>query len=131
MEKQKIPIWIYIFQGILCLILAQQIFSYYQFNYWGEIAVSDSEKREVLELAGRTLAMFVIGIVAIVSRNAHYFVVVFIVNIIREGSEAFVDSFFESGISMYSNFFGHLAIVALEVWALVKAYQVSKAQANQ
>lgn len=69
MKYPKIPIWIYLFQGLLCLILAQQAFSYYQFNYWGEIAKSNSDKREILELAGRTLAMFLVDVIVMISRN--------------------------------------------------------------
>jgi len=74
--------------------------------------------------------MFLIGIVVIVSRNPHYFVVVFIVDIARESSEAFVDSFYEIGTAAISNFVGHLGIVSLEVWILVKVYRISKVQAN-
>ena len=128
MEKNKIPLWIYLFQGLLCLILAQQAFSYYQFDYWGEIAVSDSEKRELLELAGRTLAMLIVGIFVMISRNPHYFVVLFVLNIIRETNETFVDTIYETDKSPLVNILVHLVVITLEVWALVKAYKVSKAQ---
>ncbi|HBI01440.1 MAG TPA: hypothetical protein DDY18_07430 [Flavobacterium sp.] len=131
MGKNKIPIWIYLFQGLLCLILAQQAFSYYQFDYWGEIATTNSEKRELLELAGRTLAMFLIGVIVMISRNPHYFVVLFILNIVRETNETFVDTIYETDKSPIVNVVVHLVVIALEVWALIKAYKVSKAQANQ
>lgn len=131
MEKNKIPLWIYLFQGLLCLILAQQAFSYYQFNYWGEIASTDSEKRQLLELAGRTLAMLIVGVIVMISRNPHYFVVLFILNIVRETNETFVDTIYETDKSPIVNILVHLVIISLEVWALVKAYKISKVQANQ
>ena len=131
MEKNKIPVWIYLLQGLLCLILAQQAFSYYQFDYWGEIASTDSEKRQLLELAGRTLAMLIVGVIVMISRNPHYFVVLFILNIVRETNETFVDTIYETDKSPIVNILVHLVIISLEVWALVKAYKVSKSQSNQ
>ncbi len=131
MEKNKIPLWIYLLQGLLCLILAQQAFSYYQFNYWGEIASTDNEKRQLLELAGRTLAMLIVGVIVMISRNPHYFVVLFILNIVRETNETFVDTIYETDKSPIVNILVHLVIISLEVWALVKAYKISKVQANQ
>lgn len=131
MEKNKIPLWIYLLQGLLCLILAQQAFSYYQFDYWGEIASTDSEKRQLLELAGRTLAMLIVGVIVMISRNPHYFVVLFILNIVRETNETFVDTIYETDKSPIVNILVHLVIISLEVWALVKAYKISKVQANQ
>ena len=131
MEKNKIPLWIYLLQGLLCLILAQQAFSYYQFDYWGEIASTDSEKRQLLELAGRTLAMLIVGVIVMISRNPHYFVVLFILNIVRETNETFVDTIYETDKSPIVNILVHLVIISLEVWALVKAYKVSKSQSNQ
>ena len=131
MEKNKIPLWTYLLQGLLCLILAQQAFSYYQFDYWGEIASTDSEKRQLLELAGRTLAMLIVGVIVMISRNPHYFVVLFILNIVRETNETFVDTIYETDKSPIVNILVHLVIISLEVWALVKAYKISKVQANQ
>lgn len=131
MKYPKIPIWIYLFQGLLCLILAQQAFSYYQFNYWGEIATSNSDKREILELAGRTLAMFLVGVIVMISRNPHYFVVLFILNIVRETNETFVDTIYETERPMMLNILVHAIIIGLEVWALLKVYKISKLQLNK
>jgi hypothetical protein len=129
--QNRVPIWIYVLQTLLCLILAQQAFGYYQLNYWGVLAETASQKREILELAGRTTAMFLVGVLVMLSRNPHYFVPLFLLNIFRETQETFIDTTHETGTSPAANILVHVVIVALEIWALIKVYQISKTNSNK
>lgn len=129
--QNRVPIWIYALQTVLCLILAQQAFGYYQMNYWGVLAETASQKREILELAGRTTAMFFVGVLVMLSRNPHYFVPLFLLNIFRETQETFIDTIYETGTSLVANILIHVVIIALEVLALVKVYQISKSNSNK
>lgn len=128
--RQKVPVWIYVLQTMLCLILLHQSVSYWQMNYWGVEAVTDSQKREILELAGRTTAMFLVGLLVMLSRNPHYFVPLFLLNIFRETQEAFIDALYETDKSAMVNVLVHAVIITMEVWALVKVYRISKNISN-
>ncbi|MBL7978128.1 MAG: hypothetical protein JNN12_07285 [Bacteroidetes Order II. Incertae sedis bacterium] len=125
MIQPKVPIWIYALQTVLCLILLEQAVSYWQMNYWGDFAVTASQKREILELAGRTTAMFLVGVLVMLSQNPHYFVPLFLLNIFRETQETFIDAMYETDTYPWVNILVHAVIIALEVLALVKVYKIS------
>jgi len=128
MEKHKIQIWVYILQGLLTLILISQAVGYYQLQYDGVSNETMAEKRQLYELAGRTTAMALVYLVVMFTQNAKFLMVVFLMSIFREGQETVIDTIFETNRSVAVNILVHLVILALEIWAFIKLYFISKRQ---
>lgn len=127
--NKKIPIWIYVLQGLLTLILLTQSITYYQLQYPGIDIGGIADKRSIYELAGRTMTMALISIIVMLSRNPGYFVVLFLVNIFREGQETFIDPLFppaNASMPPIADFIVHIIILSLEILALTKLYKLSK-----
>ena len=81
------------------------------------------------EFASRTFVMAIISLFVLVSQNPRYFLVVLLMNILREGFETIIDPLFplaNAPMSPTGDFIAHLIIVGIEVWAFIKVYNITK-----
>ena len=131
--KTKIPLWINIVQVLLNLILLQQA---YQF-YFDHSAVLKSgitidgvpDMNLIYEYAGRTFTMAAISIVILLSQNPRYFLLLFLINILRETQETFIDPLFpltNAPIAPIGDFIIHIIIVGIEILAGITLYRITK-----
>lgn len=129
--NERIPVCIYVLQGVLTLILLSQAASYYRLEY-PEIEISGvADQRAIYELAGRTLTMGLVSIIVILSRNPSYFVVLLLVDVLRETQEMFIDPLFppaSASIPPAADAMVHVVIIALEIWALITVHKISRRQ---
>ena len=81
------------------------------------------------EFASRTFVMAVISLFALVSQNPRYFLIVLLMNILREGLETIIDPMFplaNAPMSPSGDFIAHLIIVGIEIWAFIKVYKITR-----
>ena len=94
-KESHIPTWINIVQILLTMIVIQQT---YQF-YFDLDAVSASgittegipNKNLIYEFAGRTGTMAIISILILLSQDVKLFIIMFVMNVFREGQETIID----------------------------------------
>ena len=131
--KIKIPLWINIVQCLLILILLQQTYLFY-FNHE---AVSASgvkidgvpDLNLIYEFAGRTATMAIVSIIIMFSQNLRLFMVMFLMNLVREIQELFIDPLFpltNAPLSPTGDLVAHIVIVVIELIAFIKLYKISK-----
>jgi len=81
------------------------------------------------EFASRTFVMAVISLFVLVSQNPRYFLIVLLMNILREGLETIIDPMFplaNAPMSPSGDFIAHLIIVGIEIWAFIKVYKITR-----
>lgn len=130
----KIPLWVNILQGLLIAIMLQQTFMFF-FDHQA-IAASginvgtDSPNLNMLyEFGARTLTMALVSIGVLITQNPRYFLVILLMNIIREGLETIVDPMFplaNAPTSPMGDLIIHIVIVAIEIWAFIVVYKIVK-----
>ena len=94
-KTSSIPIWINVLQVLLTLIVIQQTFQFY-FDLDAVLAsgieiTSIPDKNLVYEFAGRTGTMAIISILIMLSQDVKLFIIMFVMNIFREGQETIID----------------------------------------
>lgn len=87
-RRDKIPVWIVSLNALVVLILCFKTYAAFvapQLVY-GMIDAANAANQKVLwELAGRNIAMLVVTLLAMRSRNAMFYAFTFLINIVREG----------------------------------------------
>ena len=131
--KTKIPLWINIVQGILILIMLSQV---YQFFLDHEAVLASgitietvSDYNLVYEFAARTAVMAIVSIVIMFSQDLKLFLVMFLMNLLREGLETIIDPLFpliNAPGSPAMDLIIHLVIVGIELLAFIKLYKIYK-----
>ncbi|MCI0549994.1 MAG: hypothetical protein L0287_03490, partial [Anaerolineae bacterium] len=129
----KIPIWINIVQILLTLILLTASYWFY-FDHstvleTGITITGVPDLNLIYEFAARTFTMVVISIFVILSQNPRYFLLLFLMNILRETQEGFIDPLFpvaNAPISPIGDFIVHIIIVAIEIFAFITLYRINK-----
>lgn len=131
--KVKIPLWINILQGILILILLSQV---YQFLLDHKAVLASGITIEtvpdynlIYEFAARSAVMAIVSIVILFSQDVKLFLVMFLMNILREGFETIIDPLFpliNAPVSPTMDLFLHLIIVTIELLAFIKLYKIYK-----
>ena len=131
--KVKIPLWINIVQGILILIMLSQV---YQFLLDHKAVLASgitietvSDYNLVYEFAARTAVMAIVSIVIMVTQDVKLFLVMFLMNVIREGLETIIDPLFpliNAPVPPVMDLSIHIVIVGVELLALIKLYKVFK-----
>ncbi|MBI60635.1 hypothetical protein CL657_05425 [bacterium] len=79
------------------------------------------------EFASRTFVMAIISLFAIITQNPHYFLVVLLTNILREGFETIIDPLFplaNAPMSPTGDFILYVVIVLIEIWAFVTILKI-------
>ena len=134
-KTSPIPIWINIVQILLTMIVIQQT---YQF-YFDIDAVSASgittegipNKNLIYEFAGRTGTMAVISFLIMLSQDVKLFIIMFVMNVFREGQETIIDPLYplsNAPVDPTTDLILHIIIVAIEIIALLKLINIFKAK---
>ncbi len=133
LNKTRIPLWVNIMQLLLILIMLGQVFMYF-FNH--ELLAATGISVEgvpmlnlIYEMGARTLVMALASIYVIITQNPKQYLVVLLMNILREGQEMIIDPLFpilNAPASPTVDFIVHVVIVAIEIWAFVKVYKIAK-----
>ena len=131
--KKKIPLWVNIMQTILILIMLGQVYMY----FLNHQMLSDSGVQVdsvpmlnlVYEMGARTLVMALVSIYVMVTQNPLQYLVVLLMNIIREGLETIIDPLYPvltAPASPMVDFGIHVVIVVIEIVAFVTVYRIAK-----
>ena len=133
MKNSKIPIWVNVVQIILILIMLGQVYMYF-FNHQmmvdSGIPVDGIPTLNLIyEMGARTLVMAIASVYVIITQNPKQFLVVLLMNIFREGFETIIDPLFpliNAPTSPMVDFWIHVVIVAIEIWAFVTVFKITR-----
>ncbi len=133
--NSKIPIWVNIVQVILILIMLGQVYMYF-FNHQmmadtGVIVEGAPMLNLVYEMGARTFVMVIASIYVIITQDPKQFLVVLLMNIVREGQEMIIDPLYpvlNAPASPTVDFWIHVVIVAIEVLAFITVFRLSRKQ---
>ena len=134
-SKQKIPLWVNILQVILILIMLGQVYMYF-FNHqmMADTGVSVEGApmlNLVYEMGARTLVMVIASVYVLITQNPKQFLVVLLMNIVREGQEMIIDPLFpvlNAPVSPTADFWIHVVIVAIEIAAFITVFRLARKQ---
>ena len=132
-KSSSIPTWINILQSLLILILIQQTFQFYfdidSVKASGIITEGVPNQNLIYEFAGRTGTMAIVSILIFLSQDVKLFIIMFVMNILREGQETIIDPLFplaNTPASPTVDFILHVIIVAIELGGLVRLIRIYK-----
>jgi hypothetical protein len=125
-SKRQIPLWVNIMQAVLILIMAVQVYEHF-FNHEALVAAGwevegDPALNLIYEMGARLTVMVVASIFVMITQNPRQYLVVLIMNVVRESMEGVIDPLFpvaDAPSSPMVDFLIHVVIVAIEVAALV------------
>ena len=132
-EKTKIPLWVNILQVILILIMLGQVYMYF-FDHQmmadtGVMVEGMPMLNLVYEMGARTFVMVIASIYVLITQDPKQFLVVLLMNIVREGQEMIIDPLYpilNAPASPEADFWIHVVIVAIEVWAFIVVLKISR-----
>lgn len=130
--KIKIPLWVNILQAILILIMITQVYMYF-FNHQliadTGISVDGNPMLNLIyEMGARTLVMVIVSIYVMITQEPKQFLVVLLMNIIREGQEMIIDPLFpvlNAPVTPVVDFGIHVIIVVIEIWAFLTVLRLT------
>jgi len=133
LKNSKIPMWVNVVQALLTLIMLQQAFMF-TFNHQavsasGIVVDGVANLNLLYEFASRTMVMAIASIFVLATQNPRYFLVVLLMNILREGFETIIDPLFplaNAPMSPTGDLIAHLVIVAIEIWAFITVWRIVK-----
>ena len=104
MKTSPIPIWINVLQVLLTLIVIQQTLQFY-FDLdavlaYGIEVTSIPDKNLIYEFAGRTGTMAIVSVLIMLSQDVKLFIIMFVMNIFREGQETIIDPLYPPRMPM-------------------------------
>ena len=130
-KNSKIPIWVSVVQGLLTLIMLQQVFMFtfdHQAVNASGISIDGIPNQNLLyEFASRTMVMAAASIFVLATQNPRYFLIVLLMNIFRESFETIIDPLFplaNAPMTPKADLIAHLVIVVIEVWAFVTVLKI-------
>ena len=133
MNKVKIPLWINIMQAVLILIMLGQVVMYF-FNH--QMMADTGVQVEgipmlnlVYEMGARTLVMALVSMFVMFTQNPKQYIIILIMNIMREGLETIIDPLYpvlNAPVSPIVDLGIHIVIVVIEVFALITVIKLSK-----
>ena len=131
-KNSPIPIWVNIFLLILILFMSIQVYWFY-FNHQSLIDAGITIEgvpnlNIIYTTAGRLVAMIAVSVFVLITQNPHQYLVVLFMSIFREGQETIIDPLFPyvNAAPPMADFVIHLVIVALEIWAFIIVYRMTK-----
>ena len=135
LKTSNIPIWINILQVLLLLILIQQTYQFY-FDIDAVLASGIQiegipNKNLIYEFAGRTGTMAIVSILILLSQDVKLFVIMFVMNVFREGQETIIDPMYplvNAPVTPTIDLVMHVIIVAIEIGALAQLIKIYKSQ---
>ena len=130
-KNSKIPICVNVVQGLLTLIMLQQVFMFtfdHQAVNASGISIDGIPNQNLLyEFASRTMVMAAASIFVLATQNPRYFLIVLLMNIFRESFETIIDPLFplaNAPMTPKADLIAHLVIVVIEVWAFVTVLKI-------
>lgn len=131
--QRRIPIWVNVMQAILILIMLFQVYQ----NFIDHDAVAASgisvkgnpSLNMLYEMGSRLLVMIAASIYVMVTQDARQWLVVLLMNIVREGQETIIDPLWplaNAPASPLMDFAIHVVIVAVEIAAFVTVFKIVK-----
>ena len=136
--KSKIPLWVNIVQVTLILIMLGQVYMYF-FNHQmmadtGVLVEGVPMLNLVYEMGARTFVMVVASIYVIITQDPKQFLVVLLMNIVREGQEMIIDPLYpilNAPASPTVDFWTHVVILAIEIWAFIIVFRLTRNKNNR
>ena len=129
--KVKIPFWINSLQVLLIMIMLSQVYLFYidieSVIASGVTVNTVSDYNLIYEFAARTATMAIVSIIILFSQDIKLFLLMFIMNILREGQETIIDPLFpliNAPISPMWDLILHVIIVIIEIIALLQLYKL-------
>ncbi|APD07218.1 hypothetical protein UJ101_01707 [Flavobacteriaceae bacterium UJ101] len=131
--KTKIPLWINILQGLLILIMLSQVYLFF-IDHEAVLASgitlqTVSDYNLAYEFGARTLTMAMVSIIIMISQDVKLFLIMFLMNVLREGFETIIDPLFpllNAPVSPTMDFIMHIIIVGIELLAFITLYTLYK-----
>lgn len=83
----------------------------------------------VYEMGARTFVMVIASIYVLITQDPKQFLVVLLMNIVSEGQEMIIDPLYpilNAPASPTADFWIHVVIVAIEIWAFVTVFRLTK-----
>ena len=132
---RRIPLWVNIMQGVLVLIMVAQVYEHF-FNHSALTAAGwetegDPALNLVYEMGARLAVMVVASVFVMITQNPAQYLVVLIMNVLRESLEGVIDPLYpvaDAPASPMADFLIHVVIVAIEVTALIAVARIVKAE---
>jgi len=130
---KKIPLWVNILQVILILIMLAQVYMYFfshQMMADTGVMVSGTPMLNlVYEMGARTFVMVIASIYVMMTQNPKQYLVVLLMNIVREGQEMIIDPLFpilNAPVTPGVDFGIHVVLVAIEILAFFTVWKISR-----
>ncbi|MGI9612277.1 MAG: hypothetical protein ACR2QO_05165 [Acidimicrobiales bacterium] len=135
--KRRIPLWVNIMQAVLVLIMVVQAYELF-FNHDALVAAGwetegDPALNLIYEMGARLVAMIVASIFVMITQNPKQYLVVLIMNVVRESLEGVIDPLFpvaDASAPPLADFLIHVLIVAIEIAALVTVARIARREAK-
>jgi len=121
---------------LILIMLGQAYLCFFDHEEWAAAGVSiegNPSLNILYETGSRLLVMVVASIYVIITQNARQWLVVLLMNVVREGQEMFIDPLFpvaNAPASPMMDFAIHVVIVAIEVAAFVKVLAIAKQEST-
>ena len=131
-KKSPIPIWINILLIVLIAFMAIQGYLFYfndQFLLDAGITIDGSPNLNIIyTTAGRLVAMTAAFVFVLYTQNPHQYLVVLLLSIFKDAQQAFIDPLFpySNAAPAVVDFGMHFVIVALEIWAFITVYKITR-----
>ena len=132
-RNSPIPTWVNVFLVFLVLFMAiQVVWNYFGHGYLLDAGITiegDPDKNVLYTTAGRLVAMIGASIFVLITQNPAQHAVVWLMSILREGQEMFIDPLFpyeNSPAAPDVDFGMHVVIVTLEIAAFVAVYRLAR-----
>ncbi len=130
-KNSPIPIWVNILLIVLILFMAIQGYLFYfnhQFLLDAGITIEGVPNLNIIyTTAGRLLAMTAASVFVLYTQNPNQYLVVLFMSIFKDGQQTLIDPLFPSANAAPLLDFGmHFVIVALEIWAFIIVYRITR-----
>lgn len=136
-KNSPIPIWVNVFLVFVVLFMTVQVFwNYSNHDYLLDAGITiegDPDKNVLYTTAGRLVAMIGASVFVLVTQNPAQHAVVWLMSILREGQEMFIDPLFpyaNSPAAPIVDFGMHVVIIALEIAAFVTVYRLARQESR-
>ncbi len=130
-RARRIPLWVNAMQAVLILIMLVQVYEHF-FDHdalaaSGWAVDGDPAKNLIYEMGSRLGVMVAASVFVMITQNPVQYLVVLIMNVVRESAEGIIDPLFpvaDAPAAPIVDFFIHVIIVAVEIAALVAVVRI-------
>lgn len=135
-KNSKIPLGVNILLMVLLLfMLPQAIINYFYHPMLLDAGItieSTPDLNVIYTTAGRLVAMIAVTIFVLITQNPNQMLVVLLMSIFREGQESFIDPMYPMDFAGPAalDIGMHAVIVALEIWAFIVVYKITRKEAT-